>query len=300
MAEGRRGLGRGLSALLEEAQAAVTPERRREAGVVELPVEAIRRNPEQPRRVFGQLELDELAESIREHGVIQPILVRALEEPAGGYEIIAGERRWRAAQQAGLRQIPVLVRDLTPSEVMEVGLIENLQRADLNALEEARAYRLMAERFGRTADEVARVVGKSRSHVANTLRLLRLPAGVQDHLEAGRLTAGHARALLERDDAEGLAERIIEEGLNVRQVEALARRDRAADPRRPRAAAAPKDADTRAIEGDLSDALGMTVQVRDNGGAGQVVIAYQSLEQLDEIARRLVSGRAGPPGRSPD
>jgi ParB family chromosome partitioning protein len=291
MAEGRRGLGRGLSALLEEAQAAVTPERRREAGVVELPIEAVRRNPEQPRRTFAQPELDELADSIREHGVIQPILVRPLDDPAGNYEIIAGERRWRAAQQAGLRQIPVLVRDLSPSEVMEVALIENLQRADLNALEEARAYRLMAERFGRTADEVARVVGKSRSHVANTLRLLRLPADVQGHLEAGRLTAGHARALLDLDDADTLAQRIIDEGLNVRQVEALARRDRSQEGRKPRAPAAPKDADTRAIEGDLSDALGMAVSIRDQGGAGQVVIAYQSLEQLDDIARRLVSGR---------
>jgi ParB family chromosome partitioning protein len=291
MAESRRGLGRGLSALLEEAQSAVTPERRREAGVVELPIEAVRRNPEQPRRSFAQPELDELADSIREHGVIQPILVRPLDEPAGGYEIIAGERRWRAAQQAGLRQIPVLVRDLSPSEVMEVALIENLQRADLNALEEARAYRLMAERFGRTADEVARVVGKSRSHVANTLRLLRLPAAVQDHLEAGRLTAGHARALLDLDAADTLAQRIIDEGLNVRQVEALARRDRPQDGRKLRAPAAAKDADTRAIEGDLSDALGMAVSIRDQGGSGQVVIAYQSLEQLDDIARRLVAGR---------
>jgi ParB family chromosome partitioning protein len=177
---------------------------------------------------------------------------------------------------------------------MEVALIENLQRADLNALEEARAYRLMADRFGRTAEDVARVVGKSRSHVANTLRLLRLPSGVQDHLEAGRLTAGHARALLELDDAEALAQRIIDEGLNVRQVEALARRDRPGDARKPRAPATPKDADTRAIEGDLSDALGMDVAIRDSGGVGQVVIAYQSLEQLDEIARRLISGRAPP------
>jgi ParB family chromosome partitioning protein len=291
MAEGRRGLGRGLSALLEEAQAAVTPERRREAGVLDLPLEVIRRNPEQPRRTFAQPELDDLAASIREHGVIQPILVRPLNDPAGEYEIIAGERRWRAAQQAGLRQIPVLVRDLSPAEVMEVALIENLQRADLNALEEARAYRLMADRFGRTADEVAKVVGKSRSHVANTLRLLRLPAEVQDHVEAGRLTAGHARALLELDDAEILARRIIDEGLNVRQVEALARRDRPNDARKPRTG--PKDADTRAIEGDLSDALGMSVTIRDAGGAGQVVIVYDTLEQLDEIARRLIAGRKG-------
>ncbi len=289
MAEGRRGLGRGLSALLEEAQTAVTPERRREAGVVEAPVELIRRNPEQPRRTFPQAELDELADSIREHGVIQPILVRPLADSPGSWEIIAGERRWRAAQQAGLRQIPILVRDLTPAEVMEVALIENLQRADLSALEEARAYRLMAERFGRGAEEIARVVGKSRSHVANTMRLLRLSADVQDHLEAGRLTAGHARALLDLDDAETLARRIIDQGLNVRQTEALARRDRPAEGRKARPAPV-KDADTEVIESDLSDALGMTVAVRDSGGAGQVVISYRSLEQLDEIARRLTAG----------
>jgi ParB family transcriptional regulator, chromosome partitioning protein len=290
MAEQRRGLGRGLSALLEEAQSAVTPERRREVGVVELPVELVRPNPEQPRRSFSQPELDELAESISERGVIQPILVRPLPEAAGEYQIIAGERRWRAAQQAGLRQIPVLVRDLTPAEVMEVALIENIQRADLNALEEARGYQLMAERFSRTAEEIARVVGKSRSHVANTIRLTRLPAGVQAHVEAGRLTAGHARALLDLEDAEGLADAIVAKGLNVRQVEALARQARERGPRPARPAAPLKDDDTRALESDLSDALGLAVSIRHAGEAGQVVIDYRTLEQLDEVARRLIAG----------
>ncbi|MBV8684774.1 MAG: ParB/RepB/Spo0J family partition protein [Caulobacteraceae bacterium] len=291
MAEQRRGLGRGLSALLEEAHSAVTPERRREAGVVELPLELVRPNPEQPRRAFSQPELDELAESIRERGVIQPILVRPLPEAPGEHQIIAGERRWRAAQQAGLRTIPALVRDLTPAEVMEVALIENIQRADLNALEEARGYQLMSERFSRTADEIARVVGKSRSHVANTIRLTRLPPGVQSHVEAGRLTAGHARALLDLQDAESLADTIVARGLNVRQVEALARqaRERAGRPSRP-VAPPSKDDDTRALESDLSEALGLVVSIRHSGESGQVLIEYRTLEQLDEIARRLIAG----------
>ncbi|HEY2049203.1 MAG TPA: ParB/RepB/Spo0J family partition protein [Caulobacteraceae bacterium] len=293
MAEQRRGLGRGLSALLEEAQTAVTPERRREAGVVELPVELVRPNPEQPRRSFSQPELDELAESIRERGVIQPIIVRP--QPGGGpgeHQIIAGERRWRAAQQAGLRTIPALVRDLTAAEVMEVALIENIQRADLNALEEARGYQMMSERFTRTADEIARVVGKSRSHVANTIRLMRLPAGVQAHVEAGRLTAGHARALLDLPNAEALADTIVARGLNVRQVEALARQAReGAGAGRPSRPAPPtKDDDTRALESDLTEALGLTVSIRHSGEAGQVVIEYRTLEQLDEVARRLIAG----------
>jgi ParB family chromosome partitioning protein len=290
MAEQRRGLGRGLSALLEEAQTAVTPERRREAGVVELPLELVRPNPEQPRRAFSQPELAELAESIRERGVIQPILVRPLPEAPSEHQIIAGERRWRAAQQAGLKTIPALVRDLTPSEVMEVALIENIQRADLNALEEARGYQLMSERFSRTADEIARVVGKSRSHVANTIRLTRLPPGVQAHVEAGRLTAGHARALLDLEDAESLADAIVARGLNVRQVEALARqaRERAGRPSRPAAPA--KDDDTRALESDLSEALGLSVSIRHAGESGQVLIEYRTLEQLDEVARRLIAG----------
>ncbi|HSZ52944.1 MAG TPA: ParB/RepB/Spo0J family partition protein [Caulobacteraceae bacterium] len=290
MAEQRRGLGRGLSALLEEAQSAVTPERRREAGVVELPLELVRPNPEQPRRAFSQPELDELAESIRERGVIQPILVRPLPETPSEHQIIAGERRWRAAQLAGLRTIPALVRDLTPAEVMEVALIENIQRADLNALEEARGYQLMSERFSRSADEIARVVGKSRSHVANTIRLTRLPPGVQAHVETGRLTAGHARALLDLQDAEAMADAIVARGLNVRQVEALARqaRERAGRPSRPAAPA--KDDDTRALESDLSEALGLSVSIRHSGESGQVLIEYRTLEQLDEIARRLIAG----------
>ena len=292
MAEGRRGLGRGLSALLDEARAATTPEGREAAGAMDLPIEAIRRNPEQPRREFDAGALDELAESIRERGVIQPILVRPLPGIAGEYQIVVGERRWRAAQLAGLRAIPALVRDLDELAVMEIALIENIQRADLNALEEARGYVAMTKRFGRSAEAIAKIVGKSRSHVANTVRLTRLPAAVQDHLGAGRLTAGHARALLDLDEAPQIAARIIAQGLNVRQTEALVRHAR--DPKtggRPRAKAArKKDADTRDLEDSLRDALGLNVVIRDVAGKGEVRISYQSLEQLDDLCARMLRG----------
>ena len=294
MAEGRRGLGRGLSALLDEVEAASTPEGRRAAGVLDVPIELIRPNPEQPRRAFGREELTELADSIRERGVLQPILVRPMPGPEKAYQIIAGERRWRAAQQAGLTALPALVRDLGDQEVMEVALIENIQRSDLNALEEARAYDAMAQRFDRGPEAIGKVVGKSRSHVANTLRLMRLPQVVQDHLEGGRLTAGHARALLDLDDAPALAERIIRQGLNVRQTELLARGARGESGKtggkggRPAA----KDADTRALESDLEDVLGLSVESRDRGGAGELRIAYETLEQLDDLCRRL--SRRGP------
>jgi ParB family chromosome partitioning protein len=289
MAEGRRGLGRGLSALLEETQAASTPEGRRAVGALDIPIELIDRNPDQPRRNFSEPDLEELAASIRERGVLQPILLRPAPGVAGNYQIVAGERRWRAAQRAELRVIPALVRDLDDLEVMEVALIENIQRADLNALEEARGYAAMMERFPRNAEQIAAVVGKSRSHVANTLRLMRLPRAVQDHLEAGRLSAGHARALLDLDDAEALATRIIKGGLNVRQTEALTRSARARPPRiSPSARARPaKDADTLALESDLAEVLGLEVAIDDDNGAGEVRILYSSLEQLDDLCRRL-------------
>ncbi len=288
MAEGRRGLGRGLAALLEETQAASTAEGRRAAGSLDIPIELIRRNPDQPRRNFSESDLEELAASIRERGVLQPILLRPAPDAVGEYQIVAGERRWRAAQRAELTVVPALVRPLDDLEVMEVALIENIQRSDLNALEEARAYAAMMERFPRNADQIASVVGKSRSHVANTLRLMRLPRAVQDHLEAGRLTAGHARALLDLDDAEMLAERVIKAGMNVRQTEALTRSARARPSRGGSGAAAGvKDADTLSLESDLSDSLGLAVAIQDRGGEGEVRIRYTSLEQLDEVCRRL-------------
>ena len=294
MAEGRRGLGRGLSALLDEVEAASTPEGRRAAGVLDIAIELIHPNPEQPRKAFSPEELDELADSIRERGVLQPILVRPAPGKPQEYQIIAGERRWRAAQRAGLKGIPALVRDLADQEVMEVALIENIQRADLNALEEARAYEAMATRFHRAPEAIAKVVGKSRSHVANTLRLMRLPSAIQDHLTAGRLSAGHARALLDLDDAVAIAEKIIDQGLNVRQAEALARSARNSDvgartSRRPPA----EDADTVALQSDLEDVLGLKVQIRDRDGVGEIRIAYQTLEQLDDLCRRLSRGERG-------
>jgi ParB family chromosome partitioning protein len=286
MAEGRRGLGRGLSALLGEAESASTPEGRRAAGAQEIAIELIRRNPDQPRRVFGEDELDELAASIRQRGIIQPILVRPLPDHPGEYQIVAGERRWRAAQRAGLHLVPALVRDLDELEVMEIALIENIQRADLNALEEARGYAAMMKRFSRSQETIAGIVGKSRSHVANTLRLIRLPQAVQDHLEAGRLSAGHARALLDLDEAEAIAQDIVRRGLNVRQTEAIAKRLRAGPVRK--APQPPgKDADTRALENDLSETLGLSVEILDAGGAGELRIAYKTLEQLDDLCRRL-------------
>jgi ParB family chromosome partitioning protein len=282
-----------LSALLDEVDAASTPEGRRAAGVLDVPIELVRPNPEQPRRAFGPEELAELASSIRERGVLQPILVRPMPGHEKAYQIIAGERRWRAAQQAGLRAIPALVRDLADQEVMEVALIENVQRADLNALEEARGYDAMAKRFQRTPDAIAKVVGKSRSHVANTLRLMRLPGAVQAHLEQGRLTAGHARALLEVGDSVALADRVVRLGLSVRQTEALARgAKRAGSASRVAKSAPVKDADTRSLEADLEEVLGLTVEIRHRGGPGEVRIAYGTLEQLDDLCRRLSRGSA--------
>ena len=291
--EGRRGLGRGMSALLDEAPPASAQDGRPAAGTLDVPIELIRRNADQPRRRFAPEELDELAASIRERGVIQPILVRPREGAEGDYQIVAGERRWRAAQLAGLRTIPVLIRDLDELETMEVALIENIQRADLNALEEARGYAAMSKRFGRNAETIAKIVGKSRSHVANTLRLMRLPVSVQDDLEAGRLTAGHARALLDRDDAAELAARVIRQGLNVRQTEALARRARTPDPKggTPKPARE-KDADTRDLERNLANVLGLQVEILHAGDRGELRVAYKSLEQLDDLCERLM--RAAP------
>ena len=293
MVESRRGLGRGLSALLEEAQAATSQEARRAAGVQDLPIELVRRNPDQPRRQFDTDALQELADSIRERGVIQPILVRPLAEAPGEYQIVTGERRWRASQLAGLHAIPALVRELDDLEVIELALIENIQRADLNALEEARGYEGMIKRFNRSHETIAGIVGKSRSHVANTLRLMRLPPAVQEHLEAGRLTAGHVRALLDLDDAAGLADRIIRAGLNVRQTEALARRNRTSLPKPASRRSGAKNADTSALESDLTEVLGLKVDIRDRGGEGELRIAYKDLEQLDDLCARLMRPRPG-------
>ena len=297
----RRGLGRGLSALLGEAEPVPAADRADAAsGERQVPIELLRRNPGQPRRNFDETELAELSESIRERGVLQPILVRPAPGAQGEYQIVAGERRWRAAQRAGLHAVPVLVRGYDDAEVAEIAVIENVQRADLNPLEEAQGYRTLMDRFGRTQEAVSKTVGKSRSHVANTLRLLNLPATVREHVEAGRLTAGHARAIATAGDPEALAREIIERDLTVRQAEQLAKpltreqvaglKEVLAEEHRHESARRAKDADTAALEQDLSDALGLKVEVRDRNGSGEVRLRYASLEQLDAICRRLGGG----------
>jgi len=291
MSERQRGLGRGLSALLGEAAAVEGPaDAPPPSAPTDTPIELIRRNPDQPRRSFSEEELESLAASIREKGVLQPILIRPA--PNGdGYQIVAGERRWRAWQRAGLTAIPAVIRELDDRQVLEIAIIENVQRADLNPIEEALGYRALIERFGRTHEGLGEIVGKSRSHVANTLRLLSLPDAVRVHVEEGRLSAGHARALLTAENAEALADRIIAEGLSVRQTEALARG--AVDkPVRPgaRRETADRNPDIAALERDLSDSLGLKVELSDKDGKGQLTLKYGSLEQLDDLCRRLMRG----------
>lgn len=239
-----------------------------------------------PRRDFQEDELKELAESIRVKGLVQPILVRP-DATAGGYfEIVAGERRWRACGLAGLHRVQCIVRDLTDQEVLELAIIENVQRADLNSIEEAMGYRELTERFRYSQEQISEIIGKSRSHVANTLRLLRLPDGVQALVQMGRLTAGHARALIGRDDAVALAERIIADDLNVRAVEALVQSVETGST--PVRGPKEKDADTRAFEKDLTEALGLKVEIKKGSGeSGHLVIRYGNFDQLDYIRKRL-------------
>jgi ParB family chromosome partitioning protein len=305
MSERQRGLGRGLSALLGDAGDAFTASEGAApdapvSGAQEAPIELLHRNPDQPRKVFAEAEIDELAASIREKGLLQPILVRPSFTP-GEYQIVAGERRWRAAQKAGLRTVPIIVRRLDDLEVLEIAVIENVQRADLNAIEEAYAYEALMLRFGRTQDAVAQAVGKSRSHVANTLRLLQLPTPVRDHVLAGRLSAGHARAIASAPNVEELAERVIAGGMSVRQAEALGREalNRAAREPRPSVSgrtssgSGGKTADVHALEADLAESLGLDVELDDRGGKGTLMLRYGSLEQLDDLCRRLMRSPVG-------
>jgi ParB family chromosome partitioning protein len=289
MAE-RRGLGRGLSALLDETNAGFTDQIT--GGVRELPIELIERNPKQPRMDFDGDELTVLAASIRDKGVLQPILVRSSPEHPGQYQIVAGERRWRAAQQAGLKAMPALVRELDDLETLEIGIIENVQRIDLNPYEEAAGYKALIDRFGRTQEQVAEAVGKSRSHVANALRLLALPEFVLHALRTNIMSAGHARAIAAAPDPEGLARIVIDEGLSVRAAEALARKAQSSSGKsRPKVSRdIARDADTQALELDISNLLGLEVQILDRGGAGEVKISYATLEQLDDLCRRLTGG----------
>ena len=293
MAERQRGLGRGLSALLgEQAGEAVPVDGSGPAptGVQMAPIESLKPNPDQPRKIFRREELDELSASIRDKGVLQPVLVRSQPGQDGVWQIIAGERRWRAAQLARLTEIPIIVREMDDVSVFEVAIIENVQRADLNPLEEAEAFRTLMDRFGRTQDAVAGIVGKSRSHVANTLRLLQLPEDVLAYVREGKLSAGHARALITAPNPGELARQVHSNGLNVRQAEALARRaSEGKKPGKPKPARTQDDdADIAALEQDLADALGLKVALADKDGQGELTIRYVSLEQLDEVCRRLM------------
>lgn len=283
--EARSRLGRGLAALIgdmgaEEARPA--PNQKGRAGAP-VPIEFVRPSPRNPRRTFKEDGLEELAASIREKGIIQPIVVRPVGKEKDRYEIVAGERRWRAAQKAGLHQVPVLVVELSEREALEIAIIENVQRADLNALEEAQGYEALMAQFDYSQSDLAKVIGKSRPHIANTLRLLKLPEGVKAYLADGRLSAGAARALLAHDDPERLARQILEKGLTVRDVEALGKAKASIAQR----VAAPKDADTRALEKRLSDALGLAVSLQAKGEAGELRIRYSDLDQLDLLCRKL-------------
>ncbi len=289
MSETKKGLGRGLSALLGEAPRPAAEVTARRDSVREVEIARIRPNPAQPRQHFDEDSLAELADSIRQHGVLQPILLRPVED---GYELIAGERRWRAAQRARLHAIPALVREHDDSSSAELALIENVQRQALNAIEEAEGYRALITRFAHTQDNVAKLVGKSRSHVTNLLRLLDLPEAVRLMLLRGDISMGHARAVATASDPEALASEIAAKGLSVRQAEALAKRERpgaGADIARASARNATKavDADLEVLERQLSDMLGLRVQVKHAGAGGTVSLSYSSLDQLDMICQRL-------------
>jgi ParB family transcriptional regulator, chromosome partitioning protein len=254
-----------------------------------VPIEFLKPNPRNPRRTFSDAELAELAESIRQHGVIQPIVARPVRGTHDRFEIIAGERRWRAAQAAGLHEVPIVPVDVSDSDALEIAIIENVQREDLNPMEEAQGYHALAGEFKRSQDEIAKIVGKSRSHVANMMRLTKLPSEVQTFIATGQLSAGHARALINVPDPLSVAKRIVEEGLNVRQVEALAHEEGVPErkPQKARAGAKVKDPDTVALEKRVSDALGLAVTVNHRDPGGAVQISYRNLEQLDEVMKRL-------------
>ena len=286
----QRGLGRGLSALMADIEqtvgdkGAVNSERRNEMLV---PVETIHPNPDQPRRHFDADDLNDLAGSIRSKGIIQPLVVRAHPVKAGEYEIVAGERRWRASQLAQLHELPVVVREFSDLDVLEIAIIENIQRADLNPIEEAIGYRQLMDKFGHTQEQMAEALGKSRPHIANVLRLLALPEDVQRFVINGSLSSGHARALITAPNASDLVRVVIARGLSVRQTEKLVKEPKVSS--KERAPKSAKDADTRALEGDLSAALNMAVSIAHNPGqeGGSITIRYKNLEQLDELCRQL-------------
>lgn len=281
----KRRLGRGLAALIgdDTSEEAVIQDIRT---LRHVPVELLHPNPHNPRKFFAEEDLESLAKSLKDKGLLQPLVVRPRAD--GSFEIVAGERRWRASQRAGLHELPVLIRELDDRETLEIALIENIQRSDLNALEEARAYRQLLDQYGYTQQQLADSIGKSRSHIANTMRLLSLPNDVQQQIESGKLTAGHARSLVATEYPAEMADKIIKLGLTVREAEGLARKNAASASS---AALMPeKDADTRALEKTLTEALGLSTLIKHKGtGAGAVQINYKTLEQLDDVIRKLTA-----------
>lgn len=286
----KRGLARGLSALMADmdldapAASAVTRDR------AMVPIEQLTANPDQPRRTFAPEALQELADSLKARGVLQPLIVRPHPNDSGLYQIVAGERRWRAAQMAQLHEMPVIIRDLSDSEVLEIAIIENIQRADLNAIEEAASFRQLMDRFGHTQERLAEALNKSRSHIANLLRLLNLPDSVQDLVKDGRLSAGHARALITSPNAAQLARRVVEKGMSVRETEDLVRKQASPETAARKSASkrSEKDADTRALESDLSAHLKMGVVIHHSGvDGGTLSITYRDLDQLDALCQLL-------------
>jgi len=281
----RSRLGRGLASLMGDV-GVETHAAERMRSQRRVPIEFVRANPRNPRKLFSEAELEDLSASIRERGIIQPIVVRS--RGTDIYEIIAGERRWRAAQRAGLHEVPIVVIEASDGEALELAIIENVQRTDLNPLEEATGYQVLAAEFDHSQDQIAKIVGKSRSHVANTMRLLKLPDTVKAYINAGKLSAGHARALINQPDPEAVARDIVAKGLNVRQVEALGQEKAAAAGKAiTTRARSVKDSDTIALEKRLSDALGLVVNIDHRGQGGVLQVRYRNLDQLDDVIRLL-------------
>lgn len=291
-------LGRGLSALIGEVEGVApyedAPDAAPTGDASTIAIKDIRANPQQPRRHFSESELSELAESIKSKGVLQAILVRPDPKEDGKYQIVAGERRWRAAKQAGLKEIPATIRNMDELELLEIGIIENVQRTDLNPIEEAEAYGALMKRFGRTQEGLAESVGKSRAHIANTLRLLNLSEAARGHLREGRISAGHARAALGAPDPDAVVAITVQKGLSVREVENLVKSSKnegSIEAVAKRIQANDKDVDTEALEADLSRALGLTVDIRHKSTGGELRIKYRDLEQLDDLCRKLTAKR---------
>lgn len=288
----KRGLGRGLSALMADVND-VSPVAAPSQEQSILPIEQIAANPDQPRRQFGPEELQELADSLKSRGVLQPLIVRPHPTDNGLYQIVAGERRWRAAQMAQLHELPVIIRAMSDAEVLEIALIENIQRTDLNSIEEAASFRQLMDKFGHTQEKLAEALNKSRSHIANLLRLLSLPEPVQELVKAGKLTAGHARSLITAQNPQELARKVVEKGLSVRETEQLVRaQSRSTGETRKKSANTEKDADTKSLESDLSAHLGMRVQIAHGGtDGGKMTVTYGDLDQLDRLCQILGGDR---------